>query len=218
MDYSEKKDLAKAVSQLQGELPTVEKNATGYGYKYATLDECMSKLKPLLAKYELALFQPLEYDEQGRLFCRTILLHSSGQSIDSVCPCQINQGDKMSTMQRIGTAITYARRYSLSLIGLTTDEDTDDNQEKHPVNKPNNKHENKSLNKQNNNQQNKPIQEKTLGQKQFGYLFYYCINTLKVDKNDVMNLLRNTEYIKDKDYTKEEISNFMNELKIIVEG
>lgn len=125
MESKETDKIIKAVFDLQSELPTVPKNTKGYGYKYANLDDIMGVLKPLLTKHNLILSQPLT-QLGDKLFVVTKLYHTSGQFISCMCPCEVNTSDSMSTMQRIGTAITYARRYSLSLINLITDEDTDD--------------------------------------------------------------------------------------------
>jgi hypothetical protein len=56
---------------------------------------------------------------------RTTLLHKSGQWIASEVPLMV--GEK-STMQTLGSAITYARRYGLAaMVGVVADEDDDGN-------------------------------------------------------------------------------------------
>lgn len=110
---------------LQGEIKFAAKNKKGYGYNYAPLDECLKILAPLLNKFKLALFQPLVMIE-GKMFIETILTHESGEFIKSVIPISSEGSGKMNEMQKLGSSITYARRYSLAIIGVfATEEDTD---------------------------------------------------------------------------------------------
>lgn len=117
------KALYKALADFQAEVPTIKKNASGYGYKFADLEEITTAIKPLLAKHNLGYAQPLEGTS-----VKTILFHTeSGESIESLT--EIPQGVQLkgqNEFQVLGSAITYLRRYSLSsMLGLVTDEDAD---------------------------------------------------------------------------------------------
>ncbi len=127
-------DLAAALSQAQGEFPIVEKTKTAkvrdWGrdeahafreYKYADLADVLRSVLPILSKHKLAVLQPT-YVEAGMVFIRTRLLHVSGQWIECeypVCATHVDQ-------QRMGSALTYAKRYALcALLGVAADEDND---------------------------------------------------------------------------------------------
>jgi len=117
------KNIYKALSDFQSEVPNIKKNSTGYGYKFADLDEINAIIKPLFKKYGLGYVQPIEGST-----IRTIIFHvESGETIESAA--NIPQGvqlAKMNDFQVLGSAITYLRRYSLSsMLGLITDEDAD---------------------------------------------------------------------------------------------
>lgn len=117
------KELYKALAAFQAEVPTIKKNASGYGYKFADLEEINNVIKPLLTKHGLGYIQPL----QGTSV-QTVVFHvESGESIESLT--EIPQGVELkgqNTFQVGGSAITYYRRYSLaSFFGLVTDEDAD---------------------------------------------------------------------------------------------
>lgn len=117
------KELYKALASFQSEVPTIKKNSTGYGYKFADLEEINSIIKPLLTKNGLGYIQPIEGSS-----IKTIIFHvGSGETIESLT--DIPQGvqlTKMNDFQVLGSAITYLRRYSLSsMLGLVTDEDAD---------------------------------------------------------------------------------------------
>ena len=198
---SEKIDqLAKALSSFQKSLPSIPKNKTAgkgaFSYKYADLDDSMKAIKELLFANKLSISQPLEYID-GELYVKTIVMHESGQFITSLCPCTINQADKMTPMQKKGTAISYARRYSLSILGLTTDEDTD-NQGPEQV-------------KQNNQQQKNEQPQWTLEK------LYYSTKKMCDDNMQAANdIFAKLGITKNKQYTEQELKKFFFEIKGMV--
>lgn len=110
--------LVKAIS----EIPTIPKHAKAYGYNYATLDDILTIVKPILSKHKLAVIQPLCGDG-----LETILMHSSGQCIREVVALpEMGENKKMNAAQAVGATITYMRRYALSsMLCISTDEDSD---------------------------------------------------------------------------------------------
>ena len=76
---------------------------------------------PVLAKHGIAVMQPTRA-EKDVIYIDTILAHKSGQWISSEYPVCVIQPDH----QKMGAALTYARRYGLSsLAGISSDEDVD---------------------------------------------------------------------------------------------
>lgn len=129
MEKSESiKSIATALCSFQAELPIISldrevevtmKSGGKYKFSYATIRHIVETVKPLLAKYKLSYTQLLEPD--GTV--RTILMHESGEYLISSL---LIKGDQ--TPQGIGSAITYAKRYSLSsILGIIADDDDDGN-------------------------------------------------------------------------------------------
>lgn len=117
--------LAKALSAAQGEMENAPLNKENphFRSKYADMAAVRDAVMPALRKHKLAIVQGTEIDGD-RLTLRTRLLHESGQWIESAYPLPMNT-DKP---QALGSALTYARRYSLAAIcGITADEDDDAN-------------------------------------------------------------------------------------------
>lgn len=113
--------LYAALSEFQKELTIIEKtadvNAGSYSFKYAPLDEIMKTVYPLLGKNGLAVRH--ELNEGG---IEAVLTHKDGGEIRSGA-IQINRTGKM---QDIGGAMTYARRYTVTmLLGIASEEDKD---------------------------------------------------------------------------------------------
>ena len=124
MNHSESiKELAAALVAAQAEMPVVPKEADNpyFKSKYADLASIVKMIQPVLHKNNLAVIQTMEDVETG-VGVRTTLLHSSGQYISGVVRMTPSKNDP----QGIGSAITYARIYSLSaILGLATEEDDD---------------------------------------------------------------------------------------------
>lgn len=89
--------------------------------RYATLAGVRDLVVPLLAKHGLAVVQGSHADERGT-FISTRMVHTSGQWIESLYPFALGKPQEM------GSAMTYARRYSLSAIcNIASEEDDDGN-------------------------------------------------------------------------------------------
>ncbi len=121
---NEIKDLAKALSQAQSEMSGALKDAKNPFYKssYADLESCIEASRPTLTKYNLSVSQTVDSTSDD-YFLVTYLLHSSGQFIKSRLKLYMEKPD----MQKLGSAITYARRYAYAaIIGLhQTDDDAE---------------------------------------------------------------------------------------------
>lgn len=117
-------DLMKDLVQLQAELPTMPKDASGYGYKYTSLDTIVSTIKPIMAKHNLAFMQSVGGLENVTITTR--IFNSMGQYIEDTVQLPTIQANKMNNAQVLGAVITYMRRYTLcALLGITADEDVD---------------------------------------------------------------------------------------------
>lgn len=125
-------NLAKALINVQKDLkpvPRTQENPFA-GTKYASLDDIMAVLRPLLVENDLALVQDPVTKKEGdtvSIGINTVLIHSSGEQM-SFGPLFmiLEKGAKMNMAQSAGSVITYAKRYAISAIfGIVTDDDTD---------------------------------------------------------------------------------------------
>lgn len=116
--------LTAALAAFLGEVrdPALDGVNPHFRSKYATLPGVLQTVRPLLAKHRLAVVQAPDLLD-GRLVLKTRLLHAEGEVIETALPLP-----EATTMQAMGSAITYARRYALTaLLGICGDEDDDGN-------------------------------------------------------------------------------------------
>jgi hypothetical protein len=128
--------LASALAKAQAELVNPEKTLTatiraallGEGqrtFRYAPLSSGLDIVRKTLGQHEIATVQTTSIDQgAGIVNLTTVLAHASGEWIASdwpVCPIA-----EMASPQRMGAALTYARRYALfTLVGIAGEDDLD---------------------------------------------------------------------------------------------
>lgn len=124
------KDISTALAAAQGEFGAVIRDKTvtvtmksggKYTFSYAPLESILHAVKSSLSKNGLALTQALNCIE-GKEFVETTLRHSSGQTISNRIPIFV----KDDGAQAYGSALTYARRYGVTLLLCISADDDDD--------------------------------------------------------------------------------------------
>jgi hypothetical protein len=128
--------IAAALAKAQVELTNPEKSLVATirspfpreadrTFRYAPLSSGLDIVRKSLGRHEIATIQATGIDkEAGLLRLTTVLAHSSGEWISSEWPvCLISD---IASVQRMGAALTYARRYALfTLVGIAGEDDLD---------------------------------------------------------------------------------------------
>jgi ERF superfamily len=128
--------IAAALAKAQAELTNPEKSLIATipspfpreghrTFRYAPLSSGLDIVRKSLGRHEIATIQTTAIDKDGGLLrLTTVLAHSSGEWIASEWPvCPIID---IASAQRMGAALTYARRYSLfTLVGIAGEDDLD---------------------------------------------------------------------------------------------
>src|ERR1700692_3072376 len=128
--------IAAALAKAQGELTNPEKSLTATirspfpregdrTFRYASLASGLDIVRKSLGQYEIATVQTTAIDQDsGQIRLTTLLAHASGEWISSDWPvCPVSE---TAAPQRMGAALTYARRYALfTLVGIAGEDDLD---------------------------------------------------------------------------------------------
>jgi hypothetical protein len=128
--------IATALAKAQIELNNPEKSLTATirspfpreadrSFRYASLSSGLDLIRKSLGRHEIATVQTTSIDDAaGLIRLTTVLAHASGEWISSDWPvCPVSE---TSAPQRMGAALTYARRYALfTLVGIAGEDDLD---------------------------------------------------------------------------------------------
>lgn len=117
-------NLYEALAKAQAEMPNAKFNKKNphFGNRYADLASIREACRLPLSKNGLSILQIIEVDEKNGMVLKTRLAHVSGSFIES----EFLLKSEKNTIQGFGSALTYAKRYSLaSLLGIVADEDDD---------------------------------------------------------------------------------------------
>jgi hypothetical protein len=116
------KQIATALLKAQSEMSNPKKGSTNpfFKSKYADLNSIREAVIPILNSNGISVLQPIVH-EDNKNFVKTILLHESGEYLESLTEIIYN---KINDAQAQGSGISYARRYSLqSFVCVGADDD-----------------------------------------------------------------------------------------------
>ena len=127
---NESSNLAMALSKAQGVMGGAKKSSTNPFFKssYADLSSVFDAIREPFSEFGLSVTQTIDVLDNGKQILCTRLMHVGGEFIDSkmLLPIELNP-------QKLGSLITYYRRYSLMAICGIAAEDDDGNQAVSPV-------------------------------------------------------------------------------------
>lgn len=123
--------LALALVAAQAEIEDAPRSGNNQfkGYNYATISDIRAATKAPLANHGLAITQlPFTSADGCSIRLRSVLIHTSGQWIASELEARCEGVDKVKAgvmdMQKVGSALTYMRKYALSaMVGVAADDD-----------------------------------------------------------------------------------------------
>jgi len=119
------KNLLEALAKFHAECTPVSKSADNpfFKSKYATLDAIQEHIRKPLQNNGLVVTQANKVVEGNAIVVSTVWHVESGEYIESEFPVVVTK----PTAQEYGSAVSYAKRYSLSgLLNLTIQDEDDD--------------------------------------------------------------------------------------------
>jgi len=124
------KQIATALLKAQSEMSNPKKGATNpfFKSKYADLNAIREAVIPTLNENGITVLQPIVHVD-GKNFVKTILLHESGELLESLTEIIYN---KVNDAQAQGSGISYSRRYALQSFVCVGADDDDGNKANEP--------------------------------------------------------------------------------------
>lgn len=119
-----RRNLAEALAKAQAECQNVSMNRTNPHFKsrYADLSAVRDAIVPVFNKYGISIIQAPTTSDFSGFSLETRLIHASGEELVFNFPLPSD----VSKMQAVGSAISYARRYTLSALACIASEEDDD--------------------------------------------------------------------------------------------
>jgi hypothetical protein len=121
-------EFHRALAEFQESCPAVQKSSTakittngggGYSFTYADLEEIISTVRPHLSSRGFSFTFDSTVEPSKMLTCTCTLHHAHGHSMESRFTLPTDSKSGASDQQKIGGALTYAKRQCLiSVLGL----------------------------------------------------------------------------------------------------
>jgi hypothetical protein len=124
-------NLHAALAAAQGEFDPIKrdksvtvsmKSGGKYSFSYAPLESILHAVTPALSRHGLSLTQATTALESGKEMVETTLRHASGETLRNLIPIFVRDDGP----QAYGSALTYARRYGVTLLLCIAADDDDD--------------------------------------------------------------------------------------------
>jgi hypothetical protein len=114
--------IHQALIQAQAAFGPIRKDAAANYGRYAKLGTVIETITDPLHNAGIVWFQPVEVRDNGEVVLLTVLVHAeTGERIESRYPVRCKDPQDP---QKVGGAVTYARRYALlALLGLAPEDD-----------------------------------------------------------------------------------------------
>ncbi|MBW2998673.1 ERF family protein [Candidatus Woesearchaeota archaeon] len=115
-------ELCKAILALQKDETSMKADGSNphFNSKYSTLSNVFDTIKKFVSKHDLVTLQQIIIENDKSFLCTKLVHAPSGQWISSM----MRLTPERNSLQGLGSAISYARRYSLvTILGLSTSDD-----------------------------------------------------------------------------------------------
>ena len=124
-----KTEFLAALSELQAELPAVERKGTGHNQKkYARFEDFVETIKEYLAKHGFSLTYRIT-QETSAIKIAGVLGHKGGHQEDTSLTLPTDNTGNKNPVQAHGSTISYGKRYvGMTLLGIATEDEDDDGQ------------------------------------------------------------------------------------------
>lgn len=120
-------DFNNDFSEMSKEIPVIAHTKKSYSTTYTPLEDIVNIVRPILSKYGFSISFNNTQEAQGFVKVTCQLRHKSGHMIENmlILPTEaVTKG--MNSMQAIGAAISYGKRYTLcGILNIATASDDD---------------------------------------------------------------------------------------------
>ncbi len=126
MDRQAMMAYSAAMAAMQTELPSIEEHGQGNNGKYATLEDIVDTVRPILQKHGFAVSFRIQTQERG-IQVSGVLMHKDGHREETSMLLPADMSGNKNAVQAFGSSTSYGKRYVLSALLNITTRGQDDN-------------------------------------------------------------------------------------------
>ena len=121
LNYNAEQAFNRDFAIMQAEIPTIAERGKTDKTTYATLEDIIQAVRPILHKHGFALSHETDWPTATQVKVIGILTHREGHSRRSVFLSAADNTGSKNAIQALGSAMSYGRRYtSMDLLNITT--------------------------------------------------------------------------------------------------
>lgn len=115
-----------AMAAMQSEIPSIAERGTGHNIKYATLEDIVDTVRPIMHRYGFALsFRVTQAAPQ--ITVTGVLMHKDGHREETSMTLAADTSGSKNAVQAIGSSVSYGKRYVLcAMLNIATRGEDDD--------------------------------------------------------------------------------------------
>lgn len=125
--YTAKTEYYAAFAQMQGELPTVEEKGTSHNGKFATHEDIVEAVRPVLQRHGFMLSFRTEFPTPASIKVTAVLAHKGGHAEHTEFISGADTSGSKNAIQALGSAQSYAQRYTTRALLNIASREHDDN-------------------------------------------------------------------------------------------
>lgn len=122
-----------AMAEMQSEIPSIAERGQGHNIKYATLEDIIDVVRPIMNKYGFAV--SFEVDNKSNFMTVTgVLMHRAGHSMRTSMTLPFDNSGSKNAVQAIGSSVSYGKRYVIcAMLNIATRKEDDNGYAAVPV-------------------------------------------------------------------------------------
>lgn len=121
------KRLAEAMAAFQRDVPSIIKSRKSHVGNFASLDDIMYAIRPVLADNGLSISFDTSIPAPGQLTAICHVMHSGGAKFNRSVTAPVDQKMSVNDTQKMGSAVSYCKRYVLiAALNLIVSDHADD--------------------------------------------------------------------------------------------
>lgn len=134
MERQASMDFSAAMAAMQTEMPSIAERGTAHNNKsYATLEDIVDTVRPVMQKYGFAVSFRVKTLERG-IEITGVLMHKGGHREETTMLLPADTSGNKNAVQAFGSSTSYGKRYVLcALLNITTRGEDDDGNAAAPV-------------------------------------------------------------------------------------